>query len=233
MLRGFYVGCLLLLLSAFLYSQATQPPAVVVFTLDFPGSEPEHYSLQVQSDGKSRYESSGKALPESDQVDSFDYSFTVSPSTQARIFELSAKAGYFQKDLDSHRKNMAFTGRKTLSYKDERRTGQSTYNYSPDVAVQDLTNLFQGLSATLELGHRLEYSLRYQKLARATESSHRNAGDCSNSATDRGRFVGDERDPGASAAFAGAAVRPLSAPYFSSPTAVERRASRASGLEIA
>ena len=64
---------------------------------------------------------------------------------------------------------MAFTGKKTLSYKDAQRSGESTYNYSPDVAVQELTNLFQGLSATLELGHRLEYSLHYQKLALAED----------------------------------------------------------------
>ena len=64
---------------------------------------------------------------------------------------------------------MAFTGSKTLRYKEGLRNSEATYNYSPDVAVQDLTNLFQNLSATLELGHRLEYSLRYQKLALAEE----------------------------------------------------------------
>jgi hypothetical protein len=125
--------------------------------------------VQVQSDGKARYESSGRPSSGSDESDNFDYEFTISPATREKIFALSAKAGYFQKDLDSHRKNMAFTGKKTLSYKDAQRTGESTYNYSPDVAVQELTNLFQGLSATLELGHRLEYSLRYQKLALAED----------------------------------------------------------------
>jgi len=32
-------------------------------------------------------------------------------------------------------------------------------------AVQELTAFFQGLSTTLEFGHRLDYYLRYQKLA--------------------------------------------------------------------
>jgi len=108
-------------------------------------------------------------MPESDESDNFDYEFAMSPATREKIFDLSAKAGYFQKDLESHRKNMAFTGKKTLGYRDSLRSGQSNYNYSSDVAVQELTNLFQGLSATLELGHRLEYSLRYQKLALAEE----------------------------------------------------------------
>jgi hypothetical protein len=169
MMRGFHLACLLVLLSAYSYSQEPPLQARVRFSLDFPGSQPSHYSLQVQSDGKSVYESKSKISSESDDTDSYDYEFTVSPATREKIFELAAKAGHFQKDLDSHRKNMAFTGRKTLGYKDDRRSGESTYNYSADAAVQELTNVFQSLSATLELGHRLEYSLRYQKLALADE----------------------------------------------------------------
>jgi hypothetical protein len=169
MLRGFHVVCLLSLLSVFSHSQETRLGATVTFTLDFPASQPGHYSLQVQSDGKARYESSSKLSPESDETDSFAYDFNVSPATRDKIFELSARADYFQGDLDSRRKNMAFTGRKTLAYKDDRHRGESTFNYTPNVSAQDLTSLFQGLSATLELGHRLEYSLRYQKLALADE----------------------------------------------------------------
>ena len=169
MLRALHVAWLLVFLPAFVHSQTNQEQAAVTFTLDFPGSQPGHYSVQVQSDGKARYESSGRAVPESDESDNFDYEFAISPATREKIFDLAAKACYFQKNLDSHRKNMAFTGKKTLGYKDPQRSGESTYNYSPDVAVQALTNLFQGLSATMELGHRLEYSLRYQKLALAED----------------------------------------------------------------
>lgn len=175
MVRGFHVICLFVLLSTCCYSQTKPEQAVVLFTLDFPASQPAHYSLQVQSDGRAHYQSKSKISAESndsdqvDHTDSFDYDFIVSPATRDKIFALSAKAGYFQKDLDSHRKNMAFTGSKTLRYKEGLRNSEATYNYSPDVAVQDLTNLFQNLSATLELGHRLEYSLRYQKLALAEE----------------------------------------------------------------
>ena len=78
---------------------------------------------------------------------------------------MAAKADYFQKDLDSHHKNLAFTGKKILSYKDGKHTGESTYNYSSLPAAQELTSLFQSLSATLEFGRRLHYDHRYQKLA--------------------------------------------------------------------
>jgi hypothetical protein len=52
-----------------------------------------------------------------------------------------------------------------LTYKDAQKSTRATYNYSPVTSVQQLTAFFQGLSMTLEFGHRLDYYLRYQKLA--------------------------------------------------------------------
>ena len=172
--RPFQIVCLLifssvLFSSTLAYSQ-TEGPAVVTFTIDFPTSQPEHYSIRVQSDGLARYQSSGRRSPDSDETDShendnFGLDFTVAAETRQKIFELAAKAGYFQKDVDSHQKDLAFTGKKTLAYKDARRSGESTYNYSHKPAVQDMTSLMQSLSATLEFGHRLQYDHQYQKLA--------------------------------------------------------------------
>jgi len=172
--RPFQIVCLLvfssiLFSSTLAYSQ-TEGPAVVTFIIDFPTSQPEHYSIRVQSDGLARYQSSGRRSPDSDETDShendnFSLDFTVAAETRQKIFELAAKAGYFQKDVDSHQKDLAFTGKKTLAYKDARRSGESTYNYSHKPAVQDMTSLMQSLSATLEFGHRLQYDHQYQKLA--------------------------------------------------------------------
>jgi hypothetical protein len=163
--RLFQILCLLIVSSLLADSQTAPAPAVVTFTLDFPASQPEHYSIRVQSDGSARYQSSGRLSDDSDQIDSFDLDFTVVAETRQRIFELAARAGYFQKDVDSHHKGLAFTGKKTLSYQGARRSGEATYNYSSNPAVQDLTSLMQNLSATLEFGHRLQYDHHYQKLA--------------------------------------------------------------------
>jgi hypothetical protein len=163
--RRFQILCLLIFSSLLACSQTAPAPAVITFTLDFPASQPERYSIRVQSDGSSHYQSSGRLSADSDQTDSFDLGFTVTAETRQRIFELAAKAGYFQKDVDSHHKGLAFTGKKTLTYQDARRRGESTYNYSSNPAVEDLTSLMQNLSATLEFGHRLQYDHHYQKLA--------------------------------------------------------------------
>ncbi len=181
MSRSFQMVCLLILSSALVFPQTEAPaPAVVTFVLDFPTSEPEHYSIRVQSDGAARYHSSGRLPADSDGTaahgndssgndphgdDNFDLDFTITSETRQKIFDLAAKAGYFKNDVASHHKGMAFTGQKTLGYKDAQRSGECSYNYSTVPAVQELTSLLQRLSATLEFGHRLQYDRHYQKLA--------------------------------------------------------------------
>lgn len=187
MLRPFQIVCSLVLSSVVSFSTPadSQAAAVVSFTLDFPGSQPEHYSIRIPSGGAAHYESNARLSADSDAPDShnndphntdpqsndsknndsFDLDFALTPETRQKIFELAAKSGYFQKDVANHHKGLAFTGKKTLVYKDAQRSGESTYNYSTLPAVQELTTLLQSLSATLEFGRRLQYDHHYQKLA--------------------------------------------------------------------
>lgn len=140
-------------------------PATITFALDFPSSDPEHYSIAVQSDGRAHYECSAKVSPDSDDRESYQAEFVFSDPTRARVFNLSEQAHYFSGKIDSGNRKLAFTGTKKLAYKDAQRESTATYNYSSMPAVQQLTVLFQSVSATLEFGRRLAYYHRYQKLA--------------------------------------------------------------------
>jgi hypothetical protein len=144
-------------------AQQTLLPTVS-FTCDFPGSEPDHYAISVSEDGNAAYDSDSK-LNESAASEPFHLDFAVSQTSRTRIFDLAKRAHYFEGELDSKKKNLASTGVKTLAYKDRQKSTRATYNYSPIPAVEDLTAFFQSLSTTLEFGHRLDYYLRYQKLA--------------------------------------------------------------------
>lgn len=145
-------------------------PGTVVFSLDFPNSDPEHYSITVQSDGHAKYESSGKVSKDSEDDQSYQSEFTLSDVTRARIFELAAQSHYFSGKVDSGNKKLAFTGAKKLVYKDGQQHDTSAeYNYSSQPSVQQLTTLFQSMAATLEFGRRLTFHHRYQKLALADE----------------------------------------------------------------
>jgi hypothetical protein len=160
-----WCGALCLTISLIASSVHAQSSPAVSFTLDFPGSQPEHYTIRVAQDGKASYESRGPVSPESEARDDFHIAFEASAATRARIFELAAKAHHFSSDLDSHRKNLASTGSKTLAYLDGEKQTSSTYNYSNTSAVQDLTRLFQDMASTLEFARRLDFYHRYQKLA--------------------------------------------------------------------
>jgi hypothetical protein len=192
-LRPFQLSCVLFLagtfagtlVSAIVVCAQSQIPAAdaiptLTFTLNFPGSQPEHYSFRILSTGAAHYQSNGRLSSESSAdsdsaaatIDNFDFDFTLAPEMRQKIFDLAAKAGYFKKDVASHHKGMAFTGEKTLAYKDAQRSGQSTYNFTTIPAVEELTSLLQNIAATLEFGHRLQYDHHYQKLALDEELKH-------------------------------------------------------------
>ena len=145
--------------------EAKAPAASVSFSLDFPQSIPDHYEIAVASDGQARYDSTGKLTPDSEPGDPFHLEFTISPASTKRIFDLAAKAKYFDGKIDSGKRNLASTGAKVLSYKDASHNTRAEYNYSPIPAVQEITALFQNMSSTLEFGRRLDYYHHHQKLA--------------------------------------------------------------------
>ena len=156
------IACLGLLWS--LPSPAADP-ATITFSLDFPNSNPERYSIVAQSDGHAHYECSGKISEDSDDRETYETEFTFSDATRAKIFALAAQAHYFSGKIDSGNRKIAFTGAKKLSYKDGQHESTAAYNYSTLPVVQQLTALFQGVASTLEFGRRLAHYHRYQKLA--------------------------------------------------------------------
>ncbi len=138
--------------------------ATVTFTLDFPESNPQHYSIAVDATGHARYECAGKVVEESNE-ESYQTQFEVSAGSRGRIFEWAKQARYFAGKVDSGNDKLADTGTKLLSYQDGQVSNLARYNYSSLAPVQQLTALFQNISATLEYGRRLAYYHRYQKLA--------------------------------------------------------------------
>jgi hypothetical protein len=145
---------------------AQQPAAAsITFSLDFPQSIPDHYVITVSPDRRASYESTGKLTPQADPGEPFREEFTLSPDTCKKIFDLAAKAKYFEGQVDSGNKKLASTGVKVLTFTEGARKNEATYNYSPIPAVQQITSIFQSISATLEFGRRLEFYHHHQKLA--------------------------------------------------------------------
>ncbi len=147
-------------------------PATVTFSLDFPNSVPDHYSISVTSDGRAHYACRARISDESEDRDDYRTDFTLSDTTRERIFQLASQSHYFSGKIDSGNHKLAFTGTKKLVYSDGKRNNSADYNYSMVLAVQQLTTLFQNMAATLEYGRRILYEHRYQKLALDDELEH-------------------------------------------------------------
>jgi len=162
-LLPFATLCVFVFFSAALCQAAD--PATITFSLDFPNSSPEHYSIAVQSDGQAHYESNGKISADSDARDTYETDFKFSAPTRARIFQLASQSHFFSGKVDSGNKKLAFTGSKKLEYKDGQHSTSADYNYSMQPPIQQLTTLFQSVAATMEFARRLTYFHRYQKLA--------------------------------------------------------------------
>jgi len=159
----------LLVLSGVLLSQqagndGATSVATVTFTLDFPQSNPAHYSITVDAAGHAHYECIGK-IAEQSQPEAYKSEFDVSPESRGKIFDWTRQAQYFTGKVDSGKAKLAFTGTKRLSYENGPRSNTAQYNYSSLVPVQELTALFQNMASTQEFGRRLAYYHRYQKLA--------------------------------------------------------------------
>jgi hypothetical protein len=161
---GFHIATVVLLATVLLFATDTAPTATVQFKFDFPHSNPAHYEITVQSDGHAAYLSNGD-LGNSTSDDTTPFEFSITEKTRRDIFELAKKANYFSGKVDSGDTRIANMGSKTLIYKDDSHNTSATYNYSSDPAVQQITNILQGLSTVLEYGRRLTWFHKYQKLA--------------------------------------------------------------------
>jgi hypothetical protein len=143
-------------------SQAKDPVSTVTYTLDWHDAQPSHYSLKVESTGRAIYESLANAS--TDPADKFESQFVMSSDLRDRIFALAQKANYFDGKFDYTKRKIASTGQKTLDYTDGSKHFQTTYNWSENPTIQELTDIFYGISNTMESGSKLEYLKRFDKL---------------------------------------------------------------------
>lgn len=152
-------------------------PAVPTVTYDryWDAAKPQDFVITVLSTGSTTYVSrnSGRApepATETTTEDSgYQMQFTMSEAKRAKVFRLAQQANYFNGSFDYTKHPMANTGRKTLTYADLSRHYQTVYNYSENKAIEELTDLFQDISTTLEFGRTLAYKHKYDKLGLDSE----------------------------------------------------------------
>lgn len=171
------LGCLVMLagLGSGAWAQAVnQGVPRVSFAFDRPGLPVPRYTVTVLDSGDTVYEGeeAGPAAPKtvSDAPDAavsgrpFKLAVKLSPATTKRIFSTAKSLKGFNLDCGSHLKNIADTGKKTLSFAGPDSRGECTYNYSDNKSVTLLTDTFLGITDTMDQGRRLDHLHRYDRL---------------------------------------------------------------------
>jgi hypothetical protein len=145
---------------------------VITFDLNWEAATPQNYTITMDANGKAQYVSrSPTRTPEgSDEPDpEYQLAFTMSAANRDRILQLAKELNYFNGNYDFNQHKVANTGRKTLTYADSARNFHTTYNWSENKAIEEITRIFQGISNTVEHGRKLQFMRRFDKLALASE----------------------------------------------------------------
>lgn len=167
---GLFFFLLILPAALVLWGQqnAGQNPALPTITFDrvWEGYQPQSVNITVQSTGPAKYISRNPFTPPDQTGPDPDYllDFTVSARNAEKLFRDAKEANYFNGDFTFKKHAVATTGKKTLTYADPSRHFETTFDYSENRAIQEITNIFAGISNTIEHGHKLQFLHRFDKL---------------------------------------------------------------------
>lgn len=149
--------------SAAVGRQSSVPAPSITFDRFWSNFTPQSVTMTVSANGAGKY-SSRNPEKTGDDVDDFQMDFTVSPAARDKLFRYTKEASYFDGDFTFKKHVVASTGKKTLSYSDPARHFSTTYDYSENKAIQEITNILSGISNTIEHGRKLVFLRRFDKL---------------------------------------------------------------------
>ncbi|MFZ0706200.1 MAG: hypothetical protein WAM71_11395 [Candidatus Korobacteraceae bacterium] len=163
---AFITICLLL---AGLCTQAQQPAGppqlpTVIFKLSWDKGLPwSDYTFTVSENGATHFKGIANPADGGDD-DTFEQDFTMSEANRQKVFEAAKATDYFQGQFETKTRNVAKTGAKTLEFHSPWLNTSTTYNYSPNPNIQQLTDLFHAIATTIDYGRKLTFQYRFDKL---------------------------------------------------------------------
>jgi hypothetical protein len=151
---------------------ATRSGATITYEFErtAPGVSVPRYTVVLHEDGSGTYHAEEVERRSADSVVQqvstkiIDRPMTVSADTTAKMFQTARALNRFNVFCGTKVKNVADTGKKTLSYAGADGSGSCTYNYSDDKSVMELTDLFYGIVYTMDVGRKLDFERRFDRL---------------------------------------------------------------------
>jgi hypothetical protein len=149
-----------------------QNPQFPTITFDriWEAYTPQEVTIVLQSGGTAKYLSRNPfKTPEAGADPDYSLDFTMSDPNREKIFRYAKEANYFNGDFSYKKHAISSTGKKTLTYADQVKHFETSYDYSENKAIQEITNIFAGVSNTIEQGRKLQFLRRYDKLGLEAE----------------------------------------------------------------
>jgi hypothetical protein len=143
--------------------QKTDAEPSITFTRVWDDFTPQSVTMIVSANGATKYGSSNPKKA-GDDVDDYQTEFTMSPARREKLFRYAREANYFDGDFSFKKHPVASTGKKTLTYSDPTRRFNTTFDYSENKAIAEITNILSGISNTIEHGRKLVFLRRFDKL---------------------------------------------------------------------
>jgi hypothetical protein len=148
-------------------------PTVPTITFDrvWEAYTPQSVNITVQATGAANYISRNPFKPPEEAGPDPDYvlAFSMSPGNAEKLFRDAKAANYFNGDFRFKKHTVSSTGKKTLTYADPARHFETTYDYTENKAIEEITDIFLGISNTIEHGRKLQFLRRFDKLGLEAE----------------------------------------------------------------
>ncbi len=149
----------------------------VSFQFERIGLPVPKFTLAVNEDGTGTYQAqvasasgSTEAIGQANAAGPpVNRAIRISGSTAETIFKTARSLDRFNIECASKAKNIADTGKKTLSYTGADGQGACHYNYSDNKSVAQLTSLFQAIAFTMDEGRKLGFMHRFDRLGLYSE----------------------------------------------------------------
>jgi hypothetical protein len=127
----------------------------VIFTSVLWAADPSYYSIAIDSTGTATYQSAPDSIGETGVP--YTLEFQVSDRTRRVTFNVARQLDYFGDQAQQSVSSAQTSSVRTLAYHDSTIRHQITYSSSSDSEINELTSVFEEISATLEFGRRLSY----------------------------------------------------------------------------
>lgn len=161
------------------WAQAPAPAKqVVFFSFHHAQLDPQEYTFQVSQDCNAIYtakprqeekagndsgeEQDREAPEEKEQGERREV--RLSDVTCNSIFATAKSLGYFKGDFEFHKHKVAYSGDRVLGYFAPGVSNKTSFTWSENPQVQQLSATFEGIAGTLEAGPRLHYLRRFDRL---------------------------------------------------------------------